>query len=126
MTPPHRRLGRSDNVRDMPNDPVVRDDIRARLTFYKVMAVIVGIGLLLLVLGVILRYGFDHPTLSKTWSPIHGFLYIVYLVATALLGVRAQWSVPKIVGVMLAGTVPFLSFWMERQVARSFEAVPAD
>ena len=105
----------------MSNDSAVPDDIRARLTFFKVMAVIVGCGLLLLVLGVILRYGFGHPTLSKTWSPIHGFLYILYLVATALLGVRARWSLSRIVGVMLAGTVPFLSFWMERRVARSFE-----
>jgi integral membrane protein len=100
---------------------VVPEGIRARLTFFKVMAIIVGIGLLLLVLGMILRYGFGHPTLSKTWSPIHGFLYIVYLISTALLGVKAGWTVTKMVGVMLAGTVPFLSFWMEQRVAKSFE-----
>lgn len=105
----------------MTQQTVVPEELRTRLTFFKAMAIIVGCGLLLLVLGMILRYGFDHPTLSKTWSPIHGFLYIIYLVATALLGVRARWTVPKIVGVMLAGTVPFLSFWMERRVAHSFE-----
>ena len=99
---------------------VVPEEIRTRLAFFKVMAIIVGCGLLLLVLGMILRYGFGHPTLSKTWSPIHGFLYILYLIATAMLGVKAGWTVSKIVGVMLAGTVPFLSFWMERRVARSF------
>ena len=98
----------------------VPEDIRTRLTFFKVMAIIVGCGLLLLVLGMILRYGFGHPTLSKTWSPIHGFLYIVYLISTAMLGVKAGWTLSKMVGVMLAGTVPFLSFWMERRVVRSF------
>lgn len=104
----------------MTPQSVAPDDIRTRLSFFKVMALIVGCGLLLLTLGVILRYGFGHPTLSKTWSPIHGFLYMVYLVATALLGVRARWAVSKTIGVMLAGTVPFLSFWIERRVAREF------
>lgn len=95
--------------------------ISGPLRFFRVMAVIVGAGLLLLVLGVILRYGFGHPTLSKTWSPIHGFLYMVYLVATARLGVRAGWTHVKTVGVMLAGVVPFLSFWVEHRVTRSFK-----
>ena len=42
-------------------------------------------------------------------------------VATALLGFRVGWSLPKIVGVMLAGCVPFLSFWVERKVAGQVE-----
>ena len=42
--------------------------------------------------------------------------------ATALLGFKVGWSLPKMVGVMLAGCVPFLSFWVERKVAREVEA----
>jgi integral membrane protein len=96
--------------------------VRRALTFFKVMAFVVGFGLLLLVTGMVLRYVFDEPWLSQTWSPIHGFLYMVYMVATANLGFKVRWGLAKIVLVMLAGTVPFLSFWAERRVSVEVEA----
>ena len=44
------------------------------------------------------------------------FLYMVYLVAAVNLAFRARWSPVKTVLVMLAGTIPFLSFAAERRV----------
>ena len=100
------------------------DGTRSRLTFFKVMAFVVGVGLLVLVVEMVLSYGFgmkgtDNPL--SWWPQPHGFIYMVYLVATALLGFKVGWSILKIVGVMLAGCVPFLSFWVERRVAREVE-----
>jgi integral membrane protein len=93
---------------------------RKALTFFKIMAFIVGVGLLVLVAEVILRYGFDNHALDW-WPQPHGFIYIVYLVATANLGFKVGWPLGKMVLVMLAGVVPFLSFWEERRVAREVE-----
>ena len=105
----------------------IQDVVAARkaLTFFKVMAFIVGVGLLVLVVEMVLSYGFgmkgdDNPL--HWWPQPHGFIYMVYLVATALLGFKVGWTLPKMVGVMLAGCVPFLSFWVERKVAREVEA----
>lgn len=106
----------------VPAGAVDETAVGKALPFFKVMAFVVGVGLLLLVAAMIVRYGFGHPQLAQTWSPIHGFLYMVYLVATANLGFKLRWSVGKIVGVMLAGVVPFLSFWIERRVAGEVEA----
>ncbi|MDQ3358603.1 MAG: DUF3817 domain-containing protein, partial [Actinomycetota bacterium] len=50
------------------------------------------------------------------------FLYMVYLVAVMLLGFEHRWGIAKMVGVMLAGTVPFLSFWAEHRVTRRARA----
>ena len=109
------------------NSPQISDvpGARSRLTFFKVMAFIVGVGLLVLVVEMVLSYGFgmkgdDNPL--HWWPQPHGFIYMVYLVATALLGFKVGWSLPKMVWVMLAGCVPFLSFWVERKVAREVEA----
>jgi integral membrane protein len=101
------------------------DGARSRLTFFKVMAFIVGVGLLVLVVEIVLSYGFgmkgeDNPL--SWWPQPHGFIYMVYLVATALLGFKVGWSLTKMVLVMLAGCVPFLSFWVERRVAAQVEA----
>lgn len=91
------------------------------LTRYRVMAWVVGCWLLLLVLVAMpLKYGFDSPGLVKVVGPVHGFLYMVYLVATLDLARRARWTPVHTIGVMLAGTAPFLSFVVER---RTTEAV---
>lgn len=85
------------------------------LPFFRVMAIIVGFGLLLLVTEMVLKYGFDNEILAW-WAMPHGFLYMVYLAAAVNLGMPARWSLPKLIGVMLAGCVPFFSFWVEHRV----------
>ena len=91
--------------------------VAAALGRFKIMAIVVGLGLLLLTLDVVLHYGFDNDSLAW-WSPIHGVLYMLYLVATADLGMKDRWSLSRMIGVMLAGVVPFFSFFMEGRVAR--------
>ncbi len=76
------------------------EGVRPRLTFFKVMAFIVGVGLLVLVTEMVLSYGFgmkgdDNPL--SWWPQPHGFIYMVYLVATAMLGFKVGWSLPKMV-----------------------------
>jgi integral membrane protein len=103
----------------------VTPKVRSALQRFKVMAIVVGIGLLILTVEVILHYGFHNESLAW-WSPIHGALYFLYLVTTVDLGFKVRWSLPKMVGVMLAGVVPFFSFFMERKVAREVEGRGAD
>lgn len=94
----------------------------AALKRYRVMAVVVSIALFVLLFGIVLRYGFDYEDFSKAYSPIHGLLYIVYLVTVVLLGQQARWSLWRTVGVMLAGAVPVLSYVVERRVVRDAAA----
>lgn len=102
------------------------EEIRKALTFFKVMAFVVGVGLLVLVVEMILRYpmdlkGSDNPL--DWWPRVHGFLYMVYAVAAFYLGLKVRWSLPKLIGVFLAGCIPFLSFVIEVRVRRQVEAL---
>jgi integral membrane protein len=91
--------------------------MRGALLFYRVLAYTVGVGLVILVLVAMpLKYFADAPTLVAIVGPLHGFLYMVYLAATVNLAFRSRWSPVKTVLVMLAGTIPFLSFVAERKV----------
>jgi integral membrane protein len=97
--------------------------VAAAATRFRVLAVVVGIGLLVLVLVAMpLRYLAGYATFSEHFSPVHGFAYMVYLVVTVDLGRRVGWSLTRMVGVMLAGTVPLLSFVVERRVTRELRA----
>lgn len=96
--------------------------MRAALLFYRVLAYVVGVGLLILVLVAMpLKYLADSPTLVAVVGPLHGFLYMIYLVAAVNLAFRARWSPVKTVLVMLAGTIPFVSFVAERKVTAEEE-----
>ncbi len=93
--------------------------MNAALTRYRVMAYVVGVVLLVLVfVAVPLKYLANSPGLVATVGPVHGFLYMVYLAAAFHLAVKCRWPLGRTVLVLLAGTVPFLSFAVERQTTR--------
>lgn len=88
----------------------------AALTRYRVMAVVVSIALFVLLFGIVLRYGYGYAAFSEAYSPVHGLLYLGYLVSVVDLAGRARWRLVRTVGVMLAGAVPVLSYLIERRV----------
>lgn len=93
--------------------------MNSALIRYRVAAWIVGVVLLLLVgLAMPLKYLADRPTMVAVIGPIHGFLYIVYLVVTFDLALRQRWTLTRTAILLLAGTVPVLSFVAERWVTR--------
>ena len=91
---------------------------RDALPFYRVMAYVTGVWLILLVIGMILRYGFGDPTMSSTVAPVHGWLYVIYLLATLLLTRQRGFTAGFAILTALAGTIPFASFVAERKVTR--------
>jgi integral membrane protein len=106
-----------------PSTAAVPPRVAGTLTRYRVMSYVVGVMLLILVLvAVPLRYAAGIPEVSKVVSPVHGFLYIVYLVAAFDLALKARWTAKGTVLVLLAGVVPFLSFWAERRVTSRVRA----
>jgi integral membrane protein len=95
--------------------------VQGALTRYRIIAWIVGVGLLVLVLvGMPLEYIGDNPTVVAIVGPIHGFLFMVYLVLVFDLSRRLNWSFKRMLLVMAAGTIPFFSFWAERKVTHSW------
>jgi integral membrane protein len=97
--------------------------VSGALQRYRVLATVVGVVLVVfLLVAVPLRYLGGEPRLSETISPVHGFLYLVYLGVTVDLSRRAGWTVRRTLLVALAGTVPFLSFVVERRMTRDVRA----
>ncbi|MFJ8684876.1 DUF3817 domain-containing protein [Micromonospora wenchangensis] len=93
------------------------------LTRYRVIAWIVGVALAVLVLiGMPLKYVFDVPIVVAVVGTAHGWLYLLYLAATFDLGRRVDWPLKRMLLVMLAGTVPFVSFVAERKVTHELAA----
>ncbi|MCW2725573.1 MAG: hypothetical protein JWN35_2494 [Frankiales bacterium] len=89
------------------------------LTRYRVMAYVVGCLLVTLVfVAMPLKYLGDQPELAKVVGIAHGWLFMVYIVASLQLARSRRWPLPRTALVLSAGLIPFLSFVMERRVTR--------
>lgn len=89
------------------------------LARYRVMAFIVGVGLAVLCfVGVPLQYAAHHPSVVELVGPVHGIFYIIYLVTCLDLAGRSRFSLWQLLGMVCAGWLPLLAFYMERKVTR--------
>jgi integral membrane protein len=91
---------------------------------YRVMAFVTGVVLLAGTTALILKaVGVPHmePGTGYLWLA-HGYLYLVYVIVSAVLGVRLRWPLARYALVMLAGTIPTMSFVAEHFVTRAARA----
>src|SRR3954449_305992 len=107
-----------------PLAPGVLAASSGHLTRFRIMAVLTGIGLIAGTVGIILKVtdAADlEPGLGYIWVA-HGYLYLIYVIVTAMLGVRLRWPIPRFALVMIAGTIPTMSFVAEHYVTRAARA----
>jgi len=90
--------------------------VKSALTRYRVMAYVTGVFLLLLTTNVILKYVLHTGHLGPWVAIGHGWLYLIYVIVTVDLWFRTRMDVTRTVLVVLAGTIPFMSFVAERWV----------
>lgn len=97
------------------------DKIRSALLRYRVMAWITGLWLLLLVVELVLKFGFDNKSLDFV-PVVHGWVYVVYLAMAVDLAIKVRWPGKKTIYTLLAGTIPFLSFYVEHVRTREIKS----
>jgi integral membrane protein len=92
--------------------------VRGALLRYRVMAYVVGVMLLLLVGAMLLKYVFGVIESTAIVAIGHGWLYMIYVLLALDLCFRMRWSFLRILFVVIAGTIPFVSFVAEHKVHR--------
>jgi integral membrane protein len=93
--------------------------VKTRFGRYRVMAYVTGTVLLIACFVALpLTYVADEPTFGKVVWTMHGWLYLLYLMAAVHLAMARRWRPVRLILVLLAGTIPFLSFVMERRLSR--------
>lgn len=100
--------------------------VKNALTFFSIAAWVTGTLLLLLVLRMILDYGFHMDVPALGWvARVHGLAFVVFLMASLNLGSKARWPAATWVVTAISGVVPFLSFVVEakrrKEVKQTFQ-----
>jgi integral membrane protein len=94
--------------------------VEAAVLRYRVMAYVTGVVLVILCfVGIPLQVA-GYPAVANDVGVVHGLLYIIYLVFAWLLARRLRLSVGPTVIMLLAGTIPIMTFVVERWVTRRF------
>ncbi|MGP4021373.1 DUF3817 domain-containing protein [Saccharopolyspora sp. 5N708] len=104
------------------------------LTFYRIMAYVTAVLLILLCAAVVLKYGHfvgwwaegsGPQQFGQTWAfrigVAHGWLYMVYLLVAVVATTQLRVPIGRMLLVLLAGTVPFGAFFAERKVVQWHE-----
>ena len=84
------------------------------------MAYITGVVLMVLCfVGIPLQVA-GHPAVANNVGVVHGILYIIYLVFAWILSRKLKLANKPTVIMLLAGTVPIMTFIVERWISRRF------
>lgn len=96
-----------------------RDRVIGALKRYRFMANFTGVFLLILCAEMIYKYviaawlNLPAPDWLFYVGAIHGWGYFIYLLFALDLGMKVRWRAPRFLLTLLAGTIPFLSFYYE-------------
>lgn len=90
---------------------------------YRVMAYITGVVLMVLCFaGIPLQLAAHNTIIVNDVGTLHGILYLIYLIVAYLLTRRLRLAIGPTLLVLLAGTVPIMTFIVERWVNRKYIA----
>lgn len=89
----------------------------------RIVSYLEGISLLLLVfIAVPLKYAYNDPSLVKTLGPVHGALFLLFVVNTIGVGVEYRWKFSDTTWkVLVACIIPFGTFYIDRKILKHYE-----
>jgi integral membrane protein len=95
--------------------------MHAAVLRYRVMAYITGVLIIVVCFaGIPLQIAAHNTFIVNDIGTVHGFLYIVYVVFAYLLGSKLRLKPGPMVLLLLAGTVPIMTFFVERWMMRTY------
>ncbi|HEX7161624.1 MAG TPA: DUF3817 domain-containing protein [Trebonia sp.] len=97
--------------------------MRAAALRYRVMAYITGVLIMVVCfVGIPLQVAADNPWIADNVGTVHGFLYIVYIIVAYILAQKLKMRFWPTILLLLAGTIPILTFFVERWMNRTYIA----
>lgn len=90
----------------------------------RIIGFLEGVSLLVLIfIAVPLKYIGHDPTLVKAMGPVHGALFLLFIVNAVSVGVEQKWQFKTTSKVLLACIIPFGTFYIDRKILREIEPV---
>ncbi len=84
----------------------------------RLVGLLEGVSLLILVfIAMPIKYTSGDPSMVKTVGPIHGVLFLLFVINTLSVGIEHKWKFQDTTWkVLLACVIPFGTFYIDRKI----------
>lgn len=91
----------------------------------RVLGFLEGLSLLVLIfVAVPLKYYFGNPAVTKTLGPIHGAIFLLFLLNTVSVSIGQSWKFKTTTWKIIAACfIPFGTFYIDRKILRNLKPV---
>ena len=90
---------------------------------YRIMAYITGVLIIVVCfVGIPLQVAAHNTFIANDIGTVHGFLYIIYVICAYILARKLKMRMGPTILLLLAGTIPVLTFVVERWMMRTYIA----
>ncbi|HEY8898303.1 MAG TPA: DUF3817 domain-containing protein [Niastella sp.] len=91
--------------------------LKTKIGRLRILGFLEGVSLLLLIfVAVPLKYGSQDATLTKTLGPVHGALFLLFILNTLSVGVEQKWARKTTWKVIVACFIPFGTFYIDKKI----------
>ncbi len=89
----------------------------------RIIAFLEGVSfLLLLFIATPMKYYFDSPAVTKILGPIHGALFILFILNALSVGVEENWKFSTTTWkVLVASILPFGTFYIDHKILKDIQ-----
>jgi integral membrane protein len=92
--------------------------IKTKIGRLRIIGFLEGVSLLVLVfIGMPVKYYFGNPGLVKQLGPVHGAIFLVFLFNTLSVGIEQNWKFKTTTWkIILACFIPFGTFYIDKKI----------
>ena len=92
---------------------------------FRLVALAEAVSYLALLVATLVKRGFDGPDYVSVLGPIHGILFLAYLLLTLLVREEQGWTAWQTIIVLVASALPFGAFVVNSRMVRDPEPTTA-
>lgn len=97
--------------------------LKTKIGRLRIIGYLEGISLLVLIfIAVPMKYVFDNPALSKLVGPVHGAVFLLFLLNTMSVGIEQNWKFKTTTWkIVIACFIPFGTFYIDHTIFKNLE-----
>jgi integral membrane protein len=73
---------------------------------------------ILLLLAMVVKYGFDEPVGVDIMGPVHGVLFLIYVGVTLVLWKQLGWTTRKALTILVASVIPVAGYVVGHRIIK--------
>jgi len=102
-----------------PNRLALKEHRLFTIRTFRYVALAEATSFLLLLIATAIKHGADSPEGVQILGPLHGILFLAYVLIALVIRETTGWTARQTIGVLIGAVLPFGGFVVDRWLART-------